>query len=60
MDGRTAGVGFPILFGAYLLYKYLPETKLFNENADSLDGPMAALGAFLLILGLIFLYRNLK
>ena len=60
MDGRTAGVGFPILVGAYLLYKYLPETTLFNEKADSLAGPLAALGAFLLILGLVFLYRNLK
>ena len=46
--------------GAYLLYKYLPQTKLFNENADSLDGPMAAFGAFLLIFGLAFLYKNLK
>jgi len=60
MNGRAAGVGFPILMGAYLLYKYLPQTKLFNENADSLDGPMAAFGAFLLIFGLAFLYKNLK
>ena len=34
MDGRASGVGFPILMGGYLLYKYLPQTKLFNENAD--------------------------
>jgi len=60
MNGRAAGVGFPILMGAYLLYKYLPQTKLFNENSDSLDGPMAAFGAFLLIFGLAFLYKNLK
>ena len=60
MDGRPSGVGYPILLGGYLLYKYLPQTKLFNENADSLDGPMAAFGAFLLIFGLAFLYKNLK
>ena len=60
MEGRAAGVGFPILMGGYLLYKYLPQTKLFNENADSLAGPLAALGAFLLIFGLAFLYKNLK
>ena len=60
MNGRTAGVGYPILLGAFLLYRYLPQTKLFNENADGLAGPLAALGAFLLILGLAFLYRNLK
>jgi len=48
------------LLGGYLLYRYLPQTKLFNENADSLAGPLAALGAFLLIIGLAFLYRNLK
>ena len=60
MNGRGAGVGYPILLGAYLLYRYLPQTKLFNENADSLSGPLAALGAFLLIFGLAFLYKNLK
>lgn len=60
MEGRTAGVGFPILLGVYLLYKYLPETHFFSEKADSLAGPLAALGAFLLILGVVFLYRNLK
>ena len=60
MNGRGYGVGFPILLGAYLLYKYLPQTRLFNENADSLDGPMAAFGAFLLIFGLVFLYKNMR
>ena len=60
MDGRASGVGFPILLGGYLLYKYLPQTKLFNENADSLAGPLAALSGFLLIFGLAFLYKNLK
>ena len=60
MDGRAAGVGFPILMGGYLLYKYLPQTKFFNENPDSLAGPLAGLGAFLLIFGLAFLYKNLK
>ena len=60
MEGRAAGVGFPILMGVYLLYKYLPRTTLFNERADALAGPLAAFGAFLLIFGLVFLYRNLK
>lgn len=60
MNGRAAGVGFPIFMGGYLLYKYLPQTKLFDERADALAGPMAGLGAFLLIFGLVFLYRNLK
>lgn len=60
MNSRAAGVGFPILMGGYLLYKYLPQTKLFSERADALAGPLAALGAFLLIFGLVFLYRNLK
>lgn len=60
MNGRVSGVGFPILMGGYLLYKYLPQINLFNENADSLSGPLAALGGFLLIFGLAFLYKNLK
>ena len=60
MDGRAAGVGFPVLVGGYLLYKYLPQIKLFNEHPDPLASPMAFLGAFLLIIGLVFLYRNLK
>jgi hypothetical protein len=46
--------------GGYLLYNYLPQTKLFNERADALAGPLAAFGAFLLIFGLVFLYRNSK
>ena len=60
MNGRTAGVGYPILLGGILLYRYLPQTKLFNENADDLSGPLAALGAFLLVIGLTFLYKNFK
>jgi len=60
MNGRASGVGFPLLMGAYLLYQYLPQTTLFNERADVLAGPLAAFGAFLLIFGLIFLYKNLK
>jgi hypothetical protein len=60
MNGRAAGVGLPLLIGGYLLYNYLPQTKLFNERADALAGPLAAFGAFLLIFGLVFLYRNSK
>ena len=61
MNGRAAGVGFPILFGAYLLYSNFTESKLFSEA--SLAGyhtALSALGAFLLILGVVFLVKNLK
>ena len=61
MDGRAAGAGMPILFGGLLLFKSLPKSGLFDSgpNAD-LASMLAALGAFLLILGVIFLIRNLK
>jgi len=51
----------PILCGGYLLHKYLPESRLFDDgkNAD-LASMLAALGAFLLLLSVIFLIRNLK
>jgi hypothetical protein len=61
VNGRAAGTGMPILCGGYLLYKYLPESRLFDDgkNAD-LASMLAALGAFLLLLSVIFLIRNLK
>ena len=61
MNGRAAGTGMPILFGGYLLFKYLPQSALFDNdrNAD-LASPLAALGAFLFVLGVVFLIRNLK
>jgi hypothetical protein len=61
MDGRGAGVGFPILLGAYLLYSNLAESKLFSAGPQATyHGALSALGAFLLILGLVFLFKNLK
>ena len=61
MDGRAAGTGMPILLGGYLLYKYLPQSSLFDngKNAD-LSSALAGLGAFLLLAGVVFLIRNLK
>ena len=61
MNGRAAGTGMPILFGGYLLFKYLPKSGLFDngKNAD-LASTLAALGAFLLLLGVVFLIRNLR
>lgn len=61
MNGRAAGVAFPILFGAYLLYSNLSESQLFVEGPQAkYHSVVSALGAFLLILGLGFLYKNLK
>lgn len=59
MNGRAAGAATPILFGIGLLYKCLPESRLFNngKNAD-LASALAGLGAFLLLLGVIFVIRN--
>ncbi len=61
MNGRAAGTGTPILMGGYLVYKYLPQSGLFEDgkNAD-LASTLAALGAFLFLCGAIFLIRNLK
>ena len=61
MNGRTAGVGFPILLGAYLLYSKLSESSLFTEGPQAtLNTMLSALGLLLLVLGLVFLYKNLK
>ncbi|HEY8224175.1 MAG TPA: hypothetical protein VIG25_02780 [Pyrinomonadaceae bacterium] len=61
MNGRFAGVGMPILFGAYLLYSQLPKSQLYEEGPQAkLASVLAGLGAFLLVLGLVFLWRNLK
>jgi hypothetical protein len=61
MNNRAAGTGTPIFFGGYLLFKYLPQSALFNngKNAD-LASALAALGGFLLLLSVVFLIRNLK
>jgi len=61
MNGRAAGTGMPILFGGYLLFKYLPKSALFDTGKDADYASMlAALGALLLIMGMVFLIRNLK
>lgn len=61
MNGRAAGAGMPILFGTYLLYSNLTESKLFNEGPEAVyHTALLALGAFLLVLGLVFVFKNLK
>jgi len=61
MDGRTSGVGFPIVLGAYLLFKNLGDSDLFASGPDARFHLMlSALGLLLLTLGAGFLYRNLK
>jgi hypothetical protein len=61
MNGRLSGVGFPILLGGYLVYKSLPKSELFAEGESArFETVMAGFGAFLLIIGLVFLFRNLK
>ena len=61
MGGRAAGVGFPVLLGVYLLYSHLSGSKLFGEGTQAAyHTALSALGAFLLIIGLAFLYKNVK
>jgi hypothetical protein len=61
MSGRAAGVGLPILCGGYLLYSNLMESSLFTEGPQALHKTMlSALGTLLLVLGLVFLYKNVK
>ena len=61
MNGRAAGGAGPIIFGALLLITNLSRSTLFSEGAQApYHSAVSALGAFLLLLGLIFLYKNLK
>lgn len=61
MNGRAAGVGFPIIGGAYFLISNISESTLFSDARQATThSAYAALGGFLLILGLVFLYKNLK
>ena len=61
MGSRAAGLGLPILGGAYLVYANFSESRLFKEGPQATSHTaFAALGAFLLVLGLVFLYKNLK
>lgn len=58
---RAAGAGMPILFGGYLLFSKLPQSKLFNEGPQAdLATALSALGALLLIVGVVFLIKNLR
>ena len=60
MGGRAVGVG-PILFGIYLLHSNLSKSTLFVQGPEApIHTTFSALGAFLLILGVIFLYKNLR
>lgn len=61
MGGRAAGAGFPLLIGVYLLYSHLAESRLFNQGTEAAyHTALSALGAFLLIVSAVFLYKNLK
>jgi hypothetical protein len=61
MNGRLAGVAFPIIFGGYLLFSNLTQSTLFSQGPRAnYHTVLSAFGAFLLVLGVIFLYRNLK
>ena len=61
MNGRAAGVGTPILFGAYLLYSNLANIKPFSDGPKAdLSTALSFLGAFLLVVGVVFLIKNLK
>jgi len=61
MNARTGGVAYPILFGAYLLYSNFSESRLFSEGSQAAyHTALSALGSLLLVLGLVFLFKNLK
>ncbi len=60
MNGRSAGVGF-LLMGLYLIYNNLEKSSLFNSGKDAAEhNAFLALGVFLLVIILLFLYKNLK
>ena len=59
MNGRAAGAATPIVFGVLLLYQNLPESALFDSGKNTdLATALAGIGAFLLLLGVIFVIRN--
>lgn len=61
MNGRAAAVGFPILFGGYLLVSNFGKSELYAEGPRArYASVLAAFGAFLILLSLLFLWRNLK
>ncbi|HZJ43554.1 MAG TPA: hypothetical protein VFD63_07300 [Pyrinomonadaceae bacterium] len=61
MNGKAAGGALPIVFGGYMLFSHISESKLFQSNSKAeYATAMSLFGAFLLILGLIFFLKNLK
>ena len=61
MNGRAAVVGFAVIGGAYLLISNFSEVTLFSKDGHvTTHAARAALGAFLLVIALVFLYKNLK
>ena len=60
MNGKAAGGGLPIVFGLFLLYSHIFESKLFRPDESNYATAMSLFGAFLLIIGLVFIVRNLK
>ena len=61
MDGRAAGAAMPIVFGTFLVYRNLTASKLFSEGPDAgYHTALLALGALLLVLGLVFIFKNRK
>ena len=60
MNGRAVGAG-SVLLGAYLLYSNFDQSRLFSEGPQAVHHTaLAALGALLLTIGVVFLYKNLK
>lgn len=61
MNGKGLVGAFPMVFGGYLLFSHIAESKLFQSNSEAAYATaMSLFGAFLLILGLIFFLKNLK
>lgn len=61
MNGRATGVGFPILFGAYLMYSNFQKSTVFSEGPQATyHSVMLAFGGFLVLFGVVFLYKNLR
>lgn len=61
MGGRFSGVGFVVLFGIYLLYSNFEASTLFSNGPQATyHSTLAGMGAFLLAIGVVFAYKNLK
>jgi hypothetical protein len=61
MYERAAGVGFPLLFGIYLIYENIAESSIFSAARDATyHSTLLALGAFLLAISVLFLIKILR